>query len=222
MTNKLTSHRYSWVVILLLLAACAPAQPNISEIQTKAVAMARTSIPLTQTALPTATPSPTFTSTVTAILILSTPTLALPPFIPIATPDVYQAEHWKEYQDALTKMLIPSDYVPFALCEWDILGRANQEVYVWAVCSTGGYQSMDFAVVYLDVNGVVQTVEHPSHGRWDSDVRRMFPLDVREKMASYDANGRTLEMLNHIEWRRSHPEEPPLIVLSTMPAPSTP
>lgn len=151
----------------------------------------------------------------------ATPTPAPQSFIPFITPDAFQVEHWKEYQGALAKRFIPSDYVPFTLCEWDIIGRVNQEVYVWAVCSTGGYQSMGFAVVHLAANGTVQTVEAPYNGDgWAADVQRMFPSDVREKIASYDPNHYiTQEMLNHIDWRRTHPDEPPLVVLSATPTP---
>ncbi len=175
---------------------------------------------------PAVTPAPTSTSTPTAtpptdttILILSTPTPTQPQFIPIMTPDAYQVEHWKEYQEALAKKIIVSDYVPFALCEWDILGRANQEVYVWVVCAAPAERSYAFAVIHLAANGAVQTVEAPYNGDgWAADVQRMFPSDVREKIASYDPNHYiTQEMLSHIEWRRTHPDEPPLIVLSATP-----
>jgi len=140
------------------------------------------------------------------------------------TPDAYQVEHWKEYQEALAKKFIFSDYVPFALCEWDILGRANQEVYVWAVCAAPAERSYAFAVIHLAANGAVQTVEAPVNGDgWASDVQRIFPSDVQEKIASYDDNHYiTQEMLNHIDWRRTHPDEPPLIVLSAMQTTPTP
>ncbi len=204
-----------WLVLLACLAACAPAQPSVSAIQTEAMVMAQVSIALTQTALPTATlPPPTVMPTATATLILYTPTPMQPPFLPIMTPDAYQVEHWKEYQDALAKRFIFSDYVPYALCEWDILGRANQEVYVWAVCAAPSYQSTEFAVIHLAANATIQSVDYPYHGDWENNVRKMFPSDVQERMTSYDAYGIAQEMLNHIDWRRTHPDEPPLIMLS--------
>ncbi|MBI5298549.1 MAG: hypothetical protein HY869_24000 [Chloroflexi bacterium] len=200
------------LLVVAALAACAPTRPNETDVLNTAIAMAQTSIPLTQTALPTSTPS----LTATFAIPTPSPLPTQPSFIPVITPDAYQVEHWKEYQDALAKRFIPSDYVPFALCEWDILGKANQEVYVWAICSTGGYHSYRFAVIHLGANEKVQTVETPSNGDgWASDVQRMFPSNVQEKIASYDDNHYIKqEMLNHIEWRRTHSDEPPLIVLS--------
>ena len=225
MITKFAPRRYFWIVFLAFLIGCNPAQPNIPEIQTEAVVMAKTSIALTQTALPTTTPPPpTVTLTATVAAILTTPPPIRPSFVPIMTPDAFQVEHWREYQDALAKKFIFSDYVPFTLCEWDILGRAKQEVYVWAVCAAPGYQDMRFAVIHITLNGAVEKVEAPYNGDgWASDVQRMFPSDVQVKIASYDENHYiTQAMLNHIEWRRTHPDELPLIVLSAMQTTPTP
>lgn len=49
----------------------------------------------------------------------------------------------------------------------------------------------------------------------------MFPEDVRNKLDFYTGKslfvGRIKEMMNHIDYRQTHPEEPPLVVLSAMP-----
>ena len=110
------------------------------------------------------------------------------------------------------------------LCEWELSGQSGQEVYVWAVCkeTTPVAEISQYffpvasvpAVIYLGADGTVQNVEIPEYGsNYLSDIRRMFPLDVQKRIADIG------KMEDHIEWRRIHPEEPPLIVLS---ATSTP
>jgi len=210
MTTKLTPHRYFWMVFLAFLTACAPAM---------------TPVP-TETSVPTAVP-PTFTPTVTAI-IAPTPTPAPQPFIPILTPDAIQVERWKEYQTVLAKSLL--SYLPpeEVLCEWDILGASEQILYIWVVCesaipfgttSTGTdmYSSSSTpALIRLDENGSIQNVEIPAPGI--SDYQKMFPDYVQEKFESYRF-GKARKLSDHIEWRRTHPDEPPLIILSATPLP---
>jgi hypothetical protein len=136
-------------------------------------------------------------------------------------------ERWKEYQTELAKVLLygygPDAYKD-ALCEWDILGRSSQAVYVWAECGIqGGAGGGRPAVIHLETNGSVQSVKVPeiNNSTWDSQIRSMFPEDVRNKFDFYTGNslfiGRVKEMLNHISYRESHPEEPPLVVLFAMP-----
>ncbi|MEW6029975.1 MAG: hypothetical protein ACOYZ8_16480 [Chloroflexota bacterium] len=168
----------------------------------------------------------------TATIVYPTPSpiSTLPP-PPIFTPDAIQVERWQEYQTELIKAVL-SGYDPalykYSLCEWDILGRSGQEVYVWAYCATlgGGSENLP-AVIHLEVDGSIQNVEVPMRGStWDSNIQRMFPVDVREKIElyyspTYPYEGRPEELRVHLHYRRAHPEEPPLVVLSAMP-PVTP
>jgi hypothetical protein len=74
-------------LLVITLAACAPMQPNTTDIQNTAVAMARTGVALTQTALPTATfPPPTFTPPVAFPTFESLPTQITPTALPTMTP----------------------------------------------------------------------------------------------------------------------------------------
>lgn len=247
MATKTTPRKIFWIVLLVLPAACAPAQPNIPEIQTKAVAMVQTSIALTQTALPTATPPP-ITPTATAMFILFTPTPVPPSFIPM-TPDSYQVEHWKEYQAELAKVVISShpesgNFDPAmykdALCEWDILGQSDQEIYVYAVCGSFNYHAgmRSLAIIYIEPDGSVRKVKVPeikaNSLMHDYDL---FPVDVQNKICYYfspsdlppsddrppcpyrptDRRPRLDAMYAHLEYRKYHPEEPPLIILSATP-----
>jgi hypothetical protein len=188
-------------------------------------------------ALPTETPIPTVVSptpipTSTLIPVAITPSpLPTQPVIPISTPDAIQVERWKEYQMELAKLVLAqhsSQEIPFdetALCEWDILGRADQKVYVWAMCGTTGSGDRKPAVIHLGLSGSIQKVEVPFHGSaWESTIQKLFPADVREKIDLYfylssSNSGRAEELRMHLLYRRTHPEEPPLIILSVTPTP---
>lgn len=160
----------------------------------------------------------TYESTVTPVYPTPSP-LPTQPLISIFTPDVIQIERWREYQTELAKKLVSKFPVDIVLCEWDILGRSEQEVYVWAVCAAPGYVASRPAVIYLKTDGSIQAVEIAVNGStWDSDIQRLFPEDVQEKIASGIFLQRSAELKNHIEWRRTYLEEPPLIILSAMPA----
>ena len=143
------------------------------------------------------------------------------------TPNAIQVERWKEYQTELAKYVLSDAGTMFtnyehALCEWDILGQSNQEVYVWAVCSDFNSLAEKPAVIYLEANGSIRDVKFVFHGyQWDSRIQELFPKDVQEKIHLYEVSepGTSLSvgstnMRKHLECRRTHPEEPPLVVLS--------
>ena len=199
------------VFLIISLASCAPAA----------------------TALPTAMPAsvtptdnaPTSTPTPELTLALATP-LPTQPTIPILTPDAFQAAHWKEYQTELAKLVLSdsgAEY-PFyktALCEWDILGRSGQQVYVWAICgdpSSGGDRP---AAIYLNADGSIRDVKVAFSTSWDSTIRRLFPTDVQAKIYMYASPSfeRSIVMGKHLTYRLTHPDELPLIVLSATPTP---
>ena len=205
---KPTLRQYFWVVLLVLLVSCGK--------QTAALP--------TETPIPTVvSPTPVPTSTFIPVTIIPSP-LPTQPTIPMITPDAIQVKRWKEYENALAMKIRGREAsVGKVLCEWDILGRSDQEVYVWAVCM-GTFLVGDInpifptasvpAVIHLNEDGSVQSVEIPGAGSdYVRDIRRMFPPDVQEEFDRYHF-GRAGEMSEHLEWRRTHPEEPPLIVLS--------
>ena len=166
----------------------------------------------TATLIPTL---PTSTPTATAFIIIPSPT-PTQPIIPVITPDPIQVERWKEYENALAKSVLPDLASEEVLCEWDILGRSADEVYVWAVCSGIAGGGSVPAVIHLEEDGSIQSVERIIN--WSADILRLFPADVRGKFDRYPS-GRAREMSEHVDWRRTHPEEPPLIILSTTPTP---
>jgi hypothetical protein len=196
-------------VLTTVLVACAPAT---------------TPVP-TETPIPTFTPvPPTSTPTLDFALVPATimPTQTPIPFI---TPDAIQVERWKEYQAELAKLVLAnhsSQKFPFyktALCEWDILGRSNQEVYVWAECTFPGTSGRGPAVIYLEVNGSIRDVKYafPGPSR-DVTISRLFPEDIQAKIYAYFSSAWSKELGRHLTYRLTHPEEPPLIVLSVIPA----
>jgi hypothetical protein len=202
MTTK-PSH-YLWIVLLSLLTACGNSSQaaEITKVQNTALAMARTGIALTQTAMPTATPTNTPTALPTAT---TTPTLEPTfPSPPIFTPDAIQVKRWKEYQTELAKALFlhalknwtgtdPEMYKDVnVICEWDILGQSGEELYVWAECITG--DELDLAenpsVVYLEQDGSIKKVYVAEAGtdrltQLAAYDLHLFPIDVQKKLCFY-------------------------------------
>jgi hypothetical protein len=198
--------------LVITLAACA--QTNTTDIQNTAVAIVQTGIALTQTTMTTATPTNTPTALPTAT---TTPTL-IPtmPSPPILTPDAIQVEKWKEIEKELAKGILPMFPIETVLCEWDILGRSEQKVYVYAICASLAGSDRFPVVMHFRADGSIQNVEIPRRAsEWSSDINRMFPLEIQEKFSFYSAFSiRYTEILNHLRYRLYHPEEPPLVVLS--------
>jgi len=210
MTNRPTLYRYVWIIIFVFLVACGQ-QP----------AALPTDLPT-----PTATSSPTPFPTLTPIPVTVTPSpLPTQPTIPFITPDPIQVEKWKEYEDALGMQLLPPNSLRGkVLCEWEILGRSDKEVYVWAFCQSPPYSknlkasiASIPAVIYLQTDGTIQSVNIPGSGTaYASDIRKLFPADIQEKIFSHSIDTNRMEA--HINWRREDPE-PPLVILSATPTP---
>jgi hypothetical protein len=216
MFMKPTPRRYLWMVFLMFLAACGK----------QAVAQTPEP-PFTQTAvLPTPVPTTvlasSFPTTIFIPAIITPSPLPTQPTIPVITPDATQVEMWKEYEDGLVQSILPTYSFESILCEWDILAQSGQEVYVWAVCASSNVSDWRPAVIHLEVDGSVHSVEIPKRG--SSDINRMFPEEAQVKFSFYTGGplyGRLKEMLDHLNYRATHPEEPPLIVLLAMPTPTS-
>jgi hypothetical protein len=140
------------------------------------------------------------------------------------TPEPAQLERWAEYENALARILMPMSSPEKVLCEWELLGQTDQEVYVWAFCmeTTPVAEISPFffraanapAVIHIGADGAVQNVEIPEYGpNYLSDIRKMFPLDALKRVAD------TSRMRQHLYLRRERPQEPPLIVLDATPTP---
>jgi hypothetical protein len=205
------------VFLAITLAACARAQTNTADIQNTAVAIVQTGVALTQTALPTAAPTNTPTALPTSTpAATATPTQ---PVVSIITPNAIQVERWKEYQTELAKSVLPYDPSPIVLCEWAILGQSNQEVYLWAVCE-GVTRDGAPVVVYLNTDGTIQNAKAVGYGSMrKTQIQQLFPPDIQEKIYSKSMQIIYERLVEHLDWRFSHREELPLIVLSATPVP---
>jgi hypothetical protein len=149
------------------------------------------------------------------------------PTIAVITPDPAQLERWQEYEYALGKELLERELSRGkVVCEWEILGQHEQEVYVWVYCSSttplGETDIFPFsqtpAVIHLNEDSSIQSVERPGAGTYYArDIREMFPPDAQERY--FDRLFDLLRLSERLRWRRKHPEEPPLIVISSTPLP---
>ena len=192
--------------LVVILASCASAVTPVS----------------TETSVP-----PTSIATLEVVLTLTPSPMPTQPTFPVITPNAIQVERWKEYQAELAKAInCDSGHdcpgYEYALCEWDILGQSSQEVYVWAMCEAPHTGNRKPAVIYLNADGSIRNVQVPVGSAWDSDVLKLFPADVREKIDSYYSTtcpycGRPEVLRIHLQYRQTHPDEPPLIILSATP-----
>jgi hypothetical protein len=156
------------------------------------------------------------------IILNSLSSQPTPAVIPWITPDAVQVERWREYQIALAG---PLSYLPpeQMLCEWEILGRSGNEIYVWAVCG----EIWDIRVgleglLRIDVRGdgsVQNAIPSGTGGMgFPSEIRKMFPPHVQERY--FHGLIHFQELVDHLRWRqRLGREEPPLIVPGKTPAP---
>ncbi len=222
MPMKSPARRYFWIVLVAFLAACGTVPPEQAGNATATNLPNSRSIMPTLAIVPTSPPSE---STATPVDVTASP-LPPSPAIPIITPNPAQLERWKEYQTALAKKMmrwLPPEEV---LCEWEILGQLNQEVYVWAVCSgtdplgnSGLFsEGEEPAVIHLGADGSIRSVEIPGAGTsYARDIRKLFPPDVQGRIFGNLIHYRQLS--EHLEWRRKHSNVPPLIIFGATPQP---
>lgn len=212
------------------------------------VALTQTTLPSVSTSSTTVVTPPPATLTLTPEVTPLAPTLTPPPptLPPMITPDAYQVKHWQEYQTELAKVVLsirpelesdPGIYKA-AFCEWDILGESGQEVYVYVVCvvATGITDARSPAIIYLEPNGAIQKVKLPEPKANSSMFDYSpFPTDVQEKFCYYFdpfpsdlppcpfgamyPRPRLNALYAHIEYRKTHLDEPPLAVLLATPTP---
>lgn len=198
-----------WITLFIFLVSCNNHGTELPQ---------GTLIPVSPTTLPTST----FISV--AVTPSPLPTQSLISYI---TPDSIQVERWMEYEKALaTKLLPPNPLRGEVLCEWELLGRYSQEVYVWAFCQSPPYSenlppsiASVPAVIYLDEDGAVQDVQKPGSGTaYASDISKLFPPNIQEIILSHLID--TSQMEAHINLRRENPV-PPLVILSAIPDSTT-
>lgn len=117
---------------------------------------------------------------------------------------------WAEYENALAEALLHDK----GLCEWEIWGQKELEVYVWAECQMStepNSAASGPAVVYLAPDGTIEKVVIPRDGiNYGPDIEKLFPQNVQPLInsTSFDAT----QAMKHIETRRQDPSITPMIV----------
>ncbi len=222
------------LLLILFLSSCAPdvtTIPTITILPTDPFTLVSTpSFTLTPPPLFTVTPTfvtetpphPTVLPTqmmLTAIAIAQTQEWTFP----VITPEPAELERWREYEEALGNAIYERVQRTDIICEWQIVGRADREVYVWVACS--GFRPFDSklttftqcAVVYLGADGEVQgigTIENTSGSSYGDIRRKLFPPGIYERCVHTPAD----RMKEHLESRREN-SEPPLFVLDATETP---
>ncbi len=193
----------SIILLAFLLASCAPV-PMTTETGT---------VPTTYSSL---------TPTLLPVTATKHPTL---PVAMTANPD--QLVQWQEYERALVSRLFFLHPPEEILCEWEILGREEDKVYVWAIClglppngESEKWAPMASipAAILLDSDGSIQSVELPRDSGKDygEGIRILFPPAIRTRISERSISIST--MAEHVKLRRKKPG-PPLIVLMATPQP---
>ena len=177
--------------------------------------------PIPTTVSPTSIPI----STLTPVTVTPSP-LPTEPIFPIITPNPIQVETWNEYEEALATIFFKSYQPDDVVCEWVILGQTDREVYVLAYCaniySAGPSQASIPTVIHLGADGSVISAEIPGSGTgYGPDILRLFPPDLHQIIFDHSVVPSPAQM-DRLRWRRGHPEEPPWIVLSSLPSQPTP
>jgi hypothetical protein len=151
--------------------------------------------------------TPTATSTMEATLTPVPSTVTPAPTSTVIT------ERWMVYEQALANKILNGIK---GICEWDIIGQRDREVYVWAICqvtnnTTGSAASVP-AVLFFGSGGSIEKVQIPGNGtQYGVDIRKMFPQELQEQVFLGPMN--VDQMWSHIKLRQKNPE-PPLIVIS--------
>jgi hypothetical protein len=144
--------------------------------------------------------------------------------IPFATPSE-DSPRWVLYERALSFILLgpPGKTLPdmsrdHGLCEWEIWGQKENEVYVWALCqvdNTIGTATSTPAVIHLGEDGAILEIEMPNEGF--GNLQELFPEDVLAKIENNKFPAK--EAWDRIQMRRKNPSILPLIVEREVPLP---
>lgn len=193
------------LVVLLLLSACTTATESVPPAIPSSSPSAQESAPFMTSPQPS--PSP----------------MTSPQPYPRLSASPSEIEHLPQIQTALAERLLHTLPAEKVLCEWEILGRDDLEIYVWARCSglveigqnNPGHPTAEIpAVIHVAEDGAVESVEIPGIGnQYASSIRALFPVDVQTII--FDDLIDYARLRQHLNWRLDHPDQPPLIVLDS-------
>ena len=124
---------------------------------------------------------------------------------------------WKVYETALSKAILHKDD---GLCEWEILGKSDNEVYVYTKCKARGPigTSVYFpGVIHLTGDDEIEAIVLPRDGNeFNNDIRSLFPSYLQDRIFNFRFDDPLAE--NHID-ERLISNGPPLIAISGTPLP---
>jgi hypothetical protein len=125
---------------------------------------------------------------------------------------------WVLYERALAYIFLgpsgrtlPDMSVDHGLCEWEIWGQKENEIYVYALCQVDnaiGTATSAPAVIRLGKDGTILEIEMPEEGY--GNLKELFPEDVLAKILKYEFPGDAA--WNRIQMRRKDSSIVPLIV----------
>lgn len=140
------------------------------------------------------------------------PEQSLTPTVQV-TPTSTDSPRWMIYEKALSRAIVQKED---GLCEWEILGQSNDEVYVWAYCKVRepiGTAASIPIVIQLGKNGEIEKVTIPRDGNnYPIDIRALFPEDVQQKIFPHSVFDSTAAK-EHID-ERLKSNGPPSIAIS--------
>ena len=131
--------------------------------------------------------------------------------------DTRSAMNWVEFEHALSKAYFPAIALQgTTICEWEIIGKDNNTVYVWAICQTiTGASKSTPAVVYLNEDGDVLYAETPGPANYSERRKELFPPDIYKQISEHNY---VFPSNEHLKQRIRTPG-PPLFVLRQTPTP---
>ncbi len=145
----------------------------------------------------------------------------VPPELPAPTPAPTMPDR-QEMEAALARAGLPSGVK--GVCEWDLLGRAEKEIYVWAMCAGHFIHSpaiSEPAAIYVDDAGHIRDVKFPSDGiDYAKSIRELFPPDVQKKIFHHYQLGPSVTVGERV--RRRLQKTPVIPVFTPAPPPALP
>ncbi len=170
-----------------------------------------------------ATGEPTLSPTLSSLPSPSTTVSPIPTQLPSFP------ERWREYEIALGQKMIPyastspSASIEEIICEWEVLEESENELYVWAVCTTtfpfpqtdGDFPGVQTAaVIHLGEDDEVLNVITARVGNhFEADLLFLFPAIAIKKVLTNSIDYKILE--DHLLLRKENPIVPPLYALDT-------
>jgi hypothetical protein len=130
--------------------------------------------------------------------------------LPSSTPTPAGQIPWRQYELALLRASVRDIN---GRCEWELIGHAEREVFVWAKCQSSSDEPtiMSFpAVIYISLNGKISGAQLPRDGNdFLPSMNKLFPPEVVKTIVL--VHRFPIADLDHIA-ARTHPLDPPLII----------